>query len=238
MGLRPRQRARLRQIAAGVVKAAQPPQNRSALTVKLKMLVGGDGALIGGEARRQIGQCGGVMDGCRAEIAAFGCQIAAPVQPAPVRRLRRQKRIRLIELPRPDEQADLPFQGAAAKRLIGGGVERALDGVDCGGQVAVCRMSDRALNLIAGADLIESIQFCQRGGRLIQAQQDACPQPPRLIALGERQACQQRVIQQGERGIQIAAKDQRLRLAQTFKTDGVRLLPAARREMRCLPLDC
>jgi hypothetical protein len=44
-------------------------------------------------------------------------------------------------------------------------------------------MSDRALKMIARADLDESIQLCQRVSGLIQAQQHACPQPPRLIAL-------------------------------------------------------
>lgn len=142
LGLRPREGARQRQIAAGIVEAAQPTPDGGALAVKLKMLVGGDGALISGQARRQIGQCGGVMDGCRVQIAAIHRQIAAPVQPAPVRRLRRQQPIRLIELPRLDQQRDQPFQGAAAKCLIRGGVQRALDGVNCGGQVAVRRMSD------------------------------------------------------------------------------------------------
>lgn len=94
-------------------------------------------------------------------------------------------------------------------------------------------MGDGALKMIASADLDESIQLSQRVSRLIQAQQHACSQPARLIALGERQACEQRVIQQGERGVKIAAKDQRLRLVQTFKADELRLPPAARPETRC-----
>lgn len=73
------------------------------------MLVGSDGALMGGEARRQIGQGGGVMGGGGSQIAAIRRQIAAHVQPAPVRRLRRQQPIRLIELTRPRVQHDQPF---------------------------------------------------------------------------------------------------------------------------------
>lgn len=83
--------------------------------------------------------------------------------------------------------------------------------------------------MIARADLFESIQFSQRIRRLIQAQQHARAQPARLIALWERQARQQCVIEQSKRGIESAAKDQRLRLMQTFKADGVRLPLAARR---------
>ena len=163
---------------------AQPPEDGGALAVKLEMLVGGDGALMRGEASIEVGQGGAVMIGGGGKIAAPHREIAAQMQPAPVRGLRRQQRVGLIGLISADEQEDQAFEGAAAERLIGGGVMRQAQGGGGGVQIARCSVRGGALKMIAGADLIGLIQPRQRAGGLVQAKQHACGAPADLLAPG------------------------------------------------------
>jgi hypothetical protein len=88
-------------------------------------------------------------------------------------------------------------------------------------------VSGGALKIVSGADLIELSQLRQRRGGLVQAQQHAGAQPPRLIALWRRQIGEQRAVQAGERCVEVTSEDQRLRFAQTLKTDELGL-PSSR----------